>query len=383
MDEKGLTADTNPYELNRDHPAAQELQLSMKAIQTFVTGKDVDPTTSGEYLKRIWERCLLRRTYSSVDPSFGSNVSGERRRIGESLPLLFTRRIICRFTETEQKTYDELSREPLQKLAKFLPGGRVDMLKFIHTKQGSTLTFALPGRDEIAKQLAVICQGSPKLRQLLQMIASLVVLSDKKIGIWSSTPANQLLLCACFRALRIDAAIYTSELNPEERKDLVKRFTTEVDKCHIFVGSYSVGSIGLNLQALCNHSVDFDSPSNEGQSKQSIGRFRRISQPFNVERFELKAILGATAELAVAMTGTIDKGEIIYNISSWYRIGDELIEAPDLRVDHLPVEQRLTAKELVEAILDIRRGRQEEALTNKRWVTEAVASDIPRDASLE
>lgn len=212
------------------------------------------------------------------------------------------------------------------------------------------------------------------------MVASLVVLSDKKIGVWSLTPANQLLLCACFRALRIDAAIYTSELNPEERNDLVRQFTTEPDKCHIFVGSYSVGSVGLNLQALCHHAIDFDSPSNEGQSKQSIGRFRRINQPYNVERFQLsvensfqsriiqnalrKAIPGATAELAVNMTGTINRGEVTYAISSWYRVGDELIEAPDPRVDSLPVEQRLTAKELVTAILDIRRGRREEAMMN-------------------
>lgn len=122
--------------------------------------------------------------------------------------------------------------------------------------------------------------------------------------------------------MRIDAAVYTSELNPDERHELVKEFTTNPNNCHIFVGSYSVGSVGLNLQALCHHSVDFGSPSNEGQSKQSIGRFRRISQPYNVDRFELsgensfqsriiqnalrKAIPGATAELAVDMTGTIN-----------------------------------------------------------------------------
>lgn len=93
-----------------------------------------------------------------------------------------------------------------------------------------------------------------------------------------------------------------------------------------------------------------------------------------------KAIPGATAELAVSMTGSIDRGDVTYAISSWYRIGDELVEAPDPRVDSLPKEQRLTAPELVEAILDIRRGRREEAAANRRWVTEPVVVDVPGDA---
>ena len=37
----------------------------------------------------------------------------------------------------------------------------------------------------------------------------------------------------------------------------------------------------------CHHNTDFDSPSNEGQRKQPIGRFRRISQAYNVERFDI------------------------------------------------------------------------------------------------
>lgn len=436
--QKQFTMDTNPFKLPNDHVAKQQLILSTRALDMWVLGKDVDPSVGGERIREIWGACLLRRTYSSKDPSMDAGAPGRVRRIGESLPLLFTRRIVCRFTEAEQQRYNDLSREPLRKLARYLDDGRIvwnqrsarqlillstsllfhdiaaftmadtlkkwkespnllwDLLRFVHNKQGDTATFSLPRSDDVVQQLALVCQGAPKLRQFLQMVASLVILSGKKLGVWCSSPANQLLLCACFRALRIDAAIYSSELNSEERNELVRKFTTEPESCHVFVGAYSVGSVGLNLQALCHHSIDFDSPANEGQSKQSIGRFRRISQTSNVERFELsvdnsfqcriiqnalrKAIPGATAELAVAMTGTVDKDEITYAISSWYRVGDELIEAPDPRVDSLPIEQRLTAKELVEAILDIRRGKREEATMNKRWVTEPTQSDMPRDA---
>lgn len=240
LDLNELTLDTNPYELDRDHPAALALQLSMRGTRTWVAGRDVDPYTSGEYLKMIWRKCLIRRTYSSMDPSDELKAPGEKRRIGESLPLLFTRRIVCRFTEVEQKRYDELSKAPLQKLARYLPDGRIvwnqhsarqlillstsllfqyihtfmmadtvkkwkespdllwDMLKFIHNKQGNTPICTVPGRNEVVKQLAVIFQGSPKLRQLMQMVSSLVVLLDKKLGIWS---LRQQINCCSARVL--------------------------------------------------------------------------------------------------------------------------------------------------------------------------------------
>ncbi|OBT60605.1 hypothetical protein VE03_10039 [Pseudogymnoascus sp. 23342-1-I1] len=225
------------------------------------------------------------------------------------------------------------------------------------------------------------------------MVASLVILGNKKVGIWCSLPANQVILCACFRALNINAAVYTADLNTDEREALVRRFTTSVDNCSIFIGSFSVGSIGLNLQALCHHSIDFDSPANDGQGKQTIGRFRRIGQENHIERFELsvkssfqsriiqnalrKAIPSAAAELTVESTGTIMDGEVTINVTPWYRIGDELIEAPDPRVDDLPKEQQLTAAQLVDAILDIQRGKREEAVTNKRWVQEPLRDDTP------
>lgn len=64
-------------------------------------------------------------------------------------------------------------------------------------------------------------------------------------------------------------------------------------------------------------------------------------------------------------------------LPSRYRIGDELVGAPDPRVDSLPKEQRLSTAHLVDAILYIQRGKREEAVTNKRWVRETLRDDTP------
>lgn len=56
-------------------------------------------------------------------------------------------------------------------------------------------------------------------------------------------------------------------------------------------------------------------------------------------------------------------GEVTIKVTQWYRIGDELIEAPDPRVHGLPREEQLTAAQLMDAILDIQRGKREEAVT--------------------
>ncbi|OBT70727.1 hypothetical protein VF21_10289 [Pseudogymnoascus sp. 05NY08] len=434
----GVRRDVNPYEPPDDHPAAV-LRMTLHAVHTWITGPNASLEKRGFYLEKAWKRCLLRRTYASKDPSDHNKV------IGESLPRLFSRRIICRFSPDEQRSYNELSAMPLQKLAHFLPDGKVcwnrkharnlmllstalsyqwtgdyvtaDQVKGWKAKKGCLWSrlelirdsqvkatgkcdFDLPEKHEIAKQLALICRGSPKLRQLLQIVASLVVLAGRKIGIWCSLPANQILLHACFQALQIDSATYTAELSSEERHSLVKKFTTKTDECHIFVGSYAVGSVGLNLQNLCNDTIEFDSPMNEGEKVQATGRFRRLTQPHTVKRFELsvedsfqsriirnamvKALFGATAELSITVNeqekkDADDNMTTAFTIGKWFRIEDELIEAPDIRVDHLPGHQQLSPEALVAAILDISRGRREESMLNRRWVEEAVRDDTEMD----
>lgn len=430
-----VSEDVNPFELPDDHPAAV-LRLSLQAVKNWITGPKADTLKRSFYLQKIWKKCLVRRTYVSKDPACPENI------IGASLPKLYTRNIICRFNRDEQAEYDALSARPLQRLAHFLPDGKVcwnrryarqlmllstatwyhwvnpymtaetvkdwmqsdnclwSIVKAIHTfKTEATgdAGFILPEKQETTKLLALLFQGSPKLRQVLQVIGSLVVLSQQKIAVWCGLPANQVLLWACLQALNIDSAIYTANLTSLERQELVKKFTQDPDKCVVWVGSFSVGSVGLNLQAMCHHSINFDSPINTGQAKQAVGRIRRLKQPHTVEQLEVsvensfqsriiqnalkKAVPGATVDLSmdVQEQDTNDSDNNLtkaFSIGCWFRVGDQLIEAPDPQVDHLPQEQQLSAEELVSAILDIHRGRREESHLNHTWVEESADAEM-------
>lgn len=425
-----VPADVNPYELPDDHPAAK-LQLTLEGVRRWITSEHADKDKSGFYLQKVWRQCLLRRTYASKNPQNHQVV------IGESLPKLFTRCIVSHFSPAEKKEYDTFAANPLRKLAHFLPDGQMcwnrryareltllstsisyhwtniyltadstkewrekehclwAIIKLLHDRKADAMGdagFVLPEKHETAKLLALICQGSPKLRQLLQIISSLVLLSHRKVTIWCSLPANQVLIGACLQVLRIDSAIYTADLTSSERQDLVWKFTQDPKGCRVWVGSYAVGSVGLNLQAMCNHSINFDSPLNDGQAKQAIGRIRRLKQPLTVEQFELsvdntfqsriiqnalrKAVPGTIADLTMEVEEIDDDNFTkVFSIGRWYRVGDQLIEAPDHRVNHLPASRQLSAQELVAAIMDISRGQREESQLNQRWVDEEVEND--------
>jgi hypothetical protein len=128
-------------------------------------------------------------------------------------------------------------------------------IKMLHKKHEEMLPggadFALPERDDIPQQLAVLCQGLPKLRHTLRILAELVVLMRRKVVIWCGLPANQLLLLACCQAFRIDCVCYTSELSHSERSELVNAFVNQTQSAYVFIGGFNVGSVGLNLQ-LCD-----------------------------------------------------------------------------------------------------------------------------------
>jgi SNF2 family DNA or RNA helicase len=80
----------------------------------------------------------------------------------------------------------------------------------------------------------------------------------------------------------------TPELTTAERSDLVRKFCTSADT-RVFIGSYYVGSTGLNLQQMCNqlHTAEFDAPPTTGARIQARGRLWRIAQRLPIEKFEL------------------------------------------------------------------------------------------------
>lgn len=269
----GVSPDVNPYELSDGHPATI-LQLSLEGARQWITSEAADKDKSGFYLQKIWKQCLLRRTYASKNPQ------NHLMAIGESLPKLFTRCIVSHFSPAEKKEYDTFAANPLRKLAHFLPNGQMcwnrryareltllstsisyhwtniyltadatkefrekehclwTILKLLHDRKADAMGdpgFALPEKHETAKLLALICQGSPKLRQLLQILSSLVILSHRKVTIWCSLPANQVLIGACLQCLQIEAAIYTADRTSIERQNLVHSFTRDPEGCRVWV----------------------------------------------------------------------------------------------------------------------------------------------------
>jgi hypothetical protein len=62
---------------------------------------------------------MVRRTYASPDPADPS------KRVSNSLPKLYNRRILVRLTRGEQEVYNVLSAKPLRTIAKFPPSGKV------------------------------------------------------------------------------------------------------------------------------------------------------------------------------------------------------------------------------------------------------------------
>lgn len=438
-----VTDKINPYELADNHPAAC-LRYTTKAVKKFITNVDkakkpspAPPDKSGFYMSMVWQRCMIRRTYASKNPAKPNHL------IGEDICRFFTRRIVCRFTNAEFQKYEAISMEAEMKLIKFIDDKVVwnrkwsrklllnstwlgfhyisDLLhansvqywkqeprKMLHqwlrllidamkTSDEQNIPI-LPDEDDVFGILALFCRGSPKLRATLRIIADLIVLQGRKLVIWCAVPANQLLLQGCLSLLGIGNVCYSSELDRKARTSSVKAFTEDI-KCKVFLGSWYVGSTGLNLQAQANHALEFDHPWSMGVQVQGRGRLRRMAQLYDVENFELycansfqsrvianaisKYIPNAMAELSLKLNqddGMIDQvteeKELVVAGDKWYLHGDELFQGPDHRIA-IHKLQPLSPTELCFAILDTARGSRIEAEEDKSDWEEAEAEFEP------
>lgn len=392
----------------------------------------------------IWKECAIRRTYASRDPQRPEKL------IGEALSRLNTRQLVCKFTKEELQSYIDYSFVPLHKLIQVLEDGTLcwnrryhrqlillsDWLGFyyieqeIHAKTIEAWTSCpdimfrwiqllihkmtesqkkksttgankvisipeLPDRSDIMGQLSIFCDGSPKIRSLVRVIAELVIL-QKKVIIFCSLPAVQVLIYAVLQVLKVSCALYTSNLSTEQRHYQVQRFTKDPNDAMVFIASYFVGSTGLNLHHLCHHVILFDSAHNQGALEQALGRALRIGQTELVEVFEVnntnsfqskviqntvkKALAGTIAELDVdtnikdtmEVTGIpVDDTEI--NIGKWYIIEGELVRAPDPRVE-LSGNTVLTPMELASFVIRTMRGRKVDVEDN--WEEQLVDTSL-------
>jgi hypothetical protein len=408
-----INGDFNPYTAGDNHPAAV-LCLTNRASQRYITGEDADEDIGAIYVSRIWEKCLIRRTYYSPDPV------NPTKRIGEGLAKLHSRHIVCRFLEAEKAEYEKFEKIERKKLIKVLEDSSVvwnrlslrnltllltwtgfeyingemradtishwkakknmlfEIVKLLHTKQTEChggASFQLSAPDDVPRLLEIVCRGAPKLRHTLRIVAEVVVLKKRKLLIWASLPANQLLLYACMQALKIDAICYTSELDRDQREKAVGEFTKNPNSAMVFIGGFFVGAAGLNLQGLCSIMIFFDSAPNKGIADQAVARLRRLNQQSTVMKLELsvegafqdriiqknlrRAMTGILAEVDTNTGDATEDGKAVYNIGEWYWVAEQLVEAGDPRLEGLKGLRRLTPRQLSQAILLSEAGARE------------------------
>ena len=109
----GFEEDRNPYDLDDEHPASK-LQKTTRATRDWIYANRIDPTMEGIHLARVWQRCLLRRTYSRRIP-FSTGPT-----IGSKLPTVNAVMINCMYEENEWADYHNAVNELTG--ASFLPG---------------------------------------------------------------------------------------------------------------------------------------------------------------------------------------------------------------------------------------------------------------------
>ena len=250
----------------------------------------------------------------------------------------------------------------------------------------------MPDKSNIKGQLAILCRGSPKIRATIRIIAELVILGGKKVTFFCSLPANQLLLYAIFQAMGVKAALFTADCNREQRDEHVTAFTEDPEVMG-FLGSYYVGSFGLDLPDMCNHHCEWDAPPSIGHKQQAQGRTRRIRQQYTVEAYEVivensfqsrvinstlcKAIPGAMAELDISIKdgpARTDIDDTYLDIGEWILHDDGYpVQAPPGNTKPL-----LSPEEFVAALLDSKSGKKSELKTHpdEIWEVEEVEDEL-------
>lgn len=256
------------------------------------------------------------------------------------------------------------------------------IVKLLHKRQKETDGFAkfnLPEPEDIPALLAIVCEGAPKIRYLVKLVAALVVLMKRKLLIWCATPASQILIYAILQALNIDSVCYTSDIPCEEREKKRKLFTTSPNQAWVFIGGFYMVSVGLNLQGNCHHQLNFDTPQNRGIGDQATGRLLRMMQRYTVMRIELnvevsfqsriielnlmKALEGGAAELGIDVIKekTIEDGEQRISIGKYYMLDGMPLKEGDPRLKGLKLD-RLSVLGLVMAIFNNQHGPIEDVV---------------------
>ena len=131
-------------------------------------------------------------------------------------------------------------------------------------------------KESIVEIIGKSLVGDPKMTVLLDLLANVVVLREKKLLVWMDYAPLQLKLFHICRMLNIPVEILHPEMSSTEQEKVKSDFTSRRDRCHVLILSPKMGGVGLNLQYMCNDMIFYNTPLNEALRIQFIGRLRRM-----------------------------------------------------------------------------------------------------------
>ena len=373
----------NPFDesldsLDSDDPR-RDFVVSYDKFKKYVNPKDLDESVRGKRLRRIWSRCVLRRTY-------GSKVRGVK--IGDKLPRCQMLRVTPKFTPAEKIYYNQQAAPHRKNLVcKTADGKRLiyrrdkyrklvllstwtgfadeRLEKLIRSKTLSQWAEEGDGiiwewynaahpekpvkKDDVQTLLQWVLTGAPKLRALLAILDNTLVTNKQKELIWTTFPAQQLLLFGTLRLLKIDAQLFHAGLSMSERKKLVRQFTTNRKGCMALVGNFFLNCCGLNLHYLCFRTSFFDVAPSEPMRQQAVGRVRRFGQQHTVQvidysnpgSFDLEQLNANSNKVVPQLIATLsiyrdtklrpDDLEEELSLGQWVKVGNKLMSVEQAR----------------------------------------------------
>lgn len=404
----GVDENVQPFALADDDSAAV-LRLNRQSLDQFVLDPSVDPVVAGHRFSKIYEKCLLKRSYSSRIP-FDNDQT-----IGESIPPAHIRVLETEFTPEGQNQYDDLYKVLRRRLMRPIHGGKVvwnmgvfrklsllttwmgfehvgDLIKASDLKASALRAyqkklvhswlkgigkkvegFEVPDADDYFGQLVCLLRGSPRLQALLPLICEEDLVRKEKSIVWCLFPAQQVFVAAALRLVGIDAHILGSHLTNAERDELIKSFTNDKDQTMVLISSFSLNSDGLNLQSQCRNCHIFDTPRSEAVREQAISRVRRLGQNRIVkvydirvrQSFNVRQIRNNISKRFPTMVAELDSrvfpvhllhSESTVDLGQWIQKPDGTVHKLTSDNRDIPGAKLLSGDSVVEALLDAMQG---------------------------
>lgn len=126
--------------------------------------------------------------------------------------------------------------------------------------------------------LEFLLHRSPKMQAMLPILQDQVIVHEEKVIMWTQFPAKQVYVAATLYNANIPAEVFHTGLSVAKHSSLVQRFTQEPHSYLVLVCSYSMNTVGLNLQNLCHNVHLFSTGLSKSITNQAIGQVCCIRQ---------------------------------------------------------------------------------------------------------